>query len=142
LPFGDRVSLIQGDVATFDFGTGIDLVVTSFALHHTEDAVKRAVYERVESSLQAEGFFANLDFVHSASLYFAQLFDDLRIREMRQTGVSEERIATEYIEHRKLERPTPMQVQLGWLQEIGFTEVECFWKHLNLAGFCGRKSSH
>jgi tRNA (cmo5U34)-methyltransferase len=139
--FGDRVRLVEADVAAFDFGTGVDVAVTSFVLHHTGDTVKRAVYERVHACLNGDGFFANIDFVDATTACCSGIFDDLRVGYMRQAGLTNERIETEYVEHRKLERPTPIAVQLEWLRDIGFTDVECFWKYLNLAGMCARKSA-
>jgi len=80
--------------------------------------------------------FINADYVDSASPFFSRVFYDLRIRFIRDVGGSEE----EYIEHQKLEIPSPMAEQIIWLQEFGFVDVECFWKYLNLAIFGGRKS--
>lgn len=36
--------------------------------------------------------------------------------------------------------PVPMEVQLDWLRELGFSDVECFWKYLNLAIFGGAQA--
>jgi len=33
-----------------------------------------------------------------------------------------------------------VEAQLAWLREIGFQEVDCFWKWLELAVFGGTKS--
>lgn len=135
--FRDRIDLIEANIADCEFPARLDVVVTSFVLHHTEDAIKRRIYERIYSSLNRGGCMANADFVDSASPAFSRIFDELRVRYMRHSGLSEERIDTEYVEHRKLERPTPMETQLEWLRRIGFTDVECFWKYLNLAIFGG-----
>jgi tRNA (cmo5U34)-methyltransferase len=96
---------------------------------------------RIYSSLNRGGCIANADFVDSASPAFSRIFDELRVRYMRHSVLSEERIDTEYVEHRKLERPTPMETQLEWLRGTGFTDVECFWKYLNLAIFGGLKAA-
>ena len=58
---------------------------------------------------------------------------------MKAQGVSDDRVAIEYVEHRELEIPVPFDIQLRWLKEAGFTDTECFWKYLNLAMFGGRK---
>ena len=132
----ERIVLASTDVADFDFARGYDLVVSSFMFHHLNDELKRTTYHRVLSCLQSEGMFINADYVDSASPFFSRVFYDLRIRFIRDVGGSEE----EYIEHQKLEIPSPMAEQIIWLQEFGFVDVECFWKYLNLAIFGGRKS--
>jgi tRNA (cmo5U34)-methyltransferase len=102
--FRDRVQLIEADIAGYDFPAGVDIVVTSFVLHHTEDVTKGRTYERIYSSLNSGGCMANADFVDSASPTFSRVFDELRVRYMRQRGVSEERIHVEYASGSWLER--------------------------------------
>jgi tRNA (cmo5U34)-methyltransferase len=139
--FHDRVEFVEADVASYEFPQGLDGVVSAFVLHHTEDVTKRRIYEQVHSSLNVGGFMANADFVDSASPLFSRVFDELRVVYMRQSGLTEERIRVEHFEHRKLERPTPMEVQLEWLRSIGFVDVDCVWKYLNLAVFAGVKTA-
>ena len=137
--YGDRTSLICADVAHFDFPSDYDVVVSSFMFHHLDNALKRELFVRIHETLSAGGCFVNLDFVHSGSGFYARKFDDLRIKAMQAQGVTDDRIATEYVEHRKLEIPVPLDRQLRWLEEAGFTDTECFLKYLNLAMFGGRK---
>jgi tRNA (cmo5U34)-methyltransferase len=137
--YADRASLICADVADVDLPSACDIVVSSFMFHHLDNALKRRLFVRIHETLAADGCFINLDFVHSASRFYAPKFDDLRIKYMQAQGVSEVRIATEYVEHRKLEIPVPLGKQLQWLGDAGFTDTECFWKYLNLAMFGGRK---
>jgi trans-aconitate methyltransferase len=66
--FRDRVQLIEADIAGYDFPAGVDIVVTSFVLHHTEDVTKGRTYERIYSSLNSAGSMANADFVDSPRL--------------------------------------------------------------------------
>jgi tRNA (cmo5U34)-methyltransferase len=138
--FGDRIELVDADLTSYEFPEDLDVVVTSFVLHHTEDATKRRTYEQIYAALSTGGCMVNADFVNSASPLCSRVFDDLRVAySMRERGLSEERIRAEHFEHRKLERPTPMETQLDWLRTIGFTDVECYWKYLNLATFGGLK---
>ena len=137
--YADRTSLICADVADFNFPADYDIVVSSFMFHHLDNALKRQLFVRIHETLAADGCFINLDFVHSGSRFYAQAFDELRIKAMKALGVSKARIAIEYVQHRKLEIPVPLDRQLRWLEETGFTDTECFWKYLNLAMFGGRK---
>ena len=38
---------------------------------------------------------------------------------------------------RAANRLTLMETQLGWLREIGFADVDCYWKHFELAVLAG-----
>jgi len=133
--FADRTTLASIDVADFSFTERYDLIVSSFMFHHLTDEMKRATYERLLSCLSSGGTFINADYVDSASQFYSRVFYDLRIDYIRRQGGSE----TEYVEHHKLESPAPMEVQLSWLRAIGFVDIECFWKYLNLAVFGGRR---
>jgi tRNA (cmo5U34)-methyltransferase len=134
-----RVSLRCADIAEFEFSSTYDLVVTSFVFHHLTDELKRTLYSQIFASLSRGGCFVNADFVDSGSQFYSRIFDDLRVDFMRLHGWSDEEIRKRYVEHRRLEIPVPMELQLEWLREVGFSDVECFWKYLNLAIFGGRK---
>lgn len=135
-----RVTLREADVVDFELAPdAYDVIVTSFVFHHLSDEDKRRLYARIHDALAAGGVFLNADFVDSASAYWSAAFDTLRIGHMRDAGCSEDDIRSRYIDHRKLEIPVPMEVQLGWLREAGLEDAECFWKYLNLAVFGARR---
>lgn len=37
-------------------------------------------------------------------------------------------------------RLLPMEIQLGWLRDTGFVEVDCYWKWLEMALLIGYKA--
>jgi tRNA (cmo5U34)-methyltransferase len=133
------VELIEGDIAVLDLPYGVHVFVTSFVLHHTDDATKRRVYDQMCSGLTNGGVMVNADFVDSPSPHCSSVFDEMRVELMRSAGMTDDDIRIRYVEHRELERPTPLETQLGWLRDLGLVDVECYWKYLNLAIFGGRK---
>ncbi len=134
-----RVSLQCMDVADFCFANKYELVVTSFMFHHLKHETKLSVMARVFDSLVPYGCFVNADFVDSASPFYSRVFEILRIDfTAKKRCAKHELVRKEYLEHRKLELPVPMETQLQWLRDIGFVDTECFWKYLNLAILCGR----
>jgi tRNA (cmo5U34)-methyltransferase len=137
--FENRADLVCADVTATTLPDDCDVVVSSFVFHHLEDDAKRDLCRRIHAALRPGGLLVNLDFVDSASPPCSRLFDDLRIEHMRAAGVEEGVIQTAYIDHRALERPVPMSVQLAWLDELGYVDTECYWKYLNLAMVGGRK---
>jgi tRNA (cmo5U34)-methyltransferase len=138
----ERVDLVEGDVTELRLPGDVDVYVSSFALHHMEDGVKQRVYRQMASGLRSGGVLANADFVGSSSSHYAAIFDELRIDRMRAAGMTDEEVRSHYVEHRKLERPTPLETQLAWLRGLGLSDVECHWKYLNLAIFGARKMRH
>ena len=107
-----------------DLGT-FDVVVSAFAIHHCPHERKRQLYEEVFHRLEPGGVFANLEHVASPTPGLHEQF--LRL------------IGTAPGEEDPSNKLLDVETQLRWLREIGFVEVECFWKWRELALLAGYK---
>jgi SAM-dependent methyltransferase len=124
-----------------------DAVVSGYSIHHQPDDRKRQVYEEIFSLLSAGGWFVNIEHVSSAAQLNIDLFENHYIAarysiEKQQGGPrSFEQLAAEY-----KNRPdkaanilAPVELQCDWLREIGYEEVDCYFRIYELAVFAGRK---
>ena len=123
----------------------VDLIVSGFAIHHQPDERKREIYAEIFGLLRPGGLFLNLEHVASASTQGTRLFDEyfidslVRFHGRAGSSKSREEIAGEYY-HRPDKVANilaPVETQCGWLREIGFTGVDCFFKVFELALFGG-----
>jgi tRNA (cmo5U34)-methyltransferase len=102
-----------------------DAVVSSFAIHHLKHERKRSLYEEIYDILNPTGVFCNLEHVASPSV-------ELHVRFLEAIGYTPEK-------EDKANRLLPMETQLGWLRDLGFVDVDCYWKWLEMALLIGYK---
>lgn len=124
-----------------------DLVVSGFAIHHQSDERKRGLYSEIYGLLSPGGVFLNLEHVASETPAVGRLFEEFyidRLHEFRlksDPGTSREAAANIYRNRpdKDEDKPSLVEEQCRWLREIGFDDVDCFFKIFELALFGRRR---
>lgn len=124
-----------------------DIVISGFAIHHQPDDRKKELYSEIFHLLTPGGVFLNLEHVASATKAGEKVFDEFFIDHLSEfhskndKTKSRESIAGEYYNRPDKEENllTQVEEQCKWLREIGFSDVDCFFKVFELALFGGRK---
>lgn len=124
-----------------------DAIVSGYSIHHQPDIRKRQVYEEIFSLLSPGGWFVNIEHVSSEAQLNIDLFEHhyvaARYAIEKQQGGSRsfDELSAEY-----KNRPdkaanilAPTELQCDWLREIGYEEVDCYFRVFELAVFAGRK---
>jgi SAM-dependent methyltransferase len=102
-----------------------DVIVSSFAIHHVSHNRKRSLYQEIGDRLTPGGLFCNLEHVSSST-------PELHAHFMYSIGYQP---GDEDPSNKLLD----LETQLQWLRDIGLTQVDCYWKWLEMALMVGIK---
>jgi len=122
----ERIELVQHDLAEPLPALGrFDAVVSSMAIHHLEHERKRSLYGEIFDLLVPGGTFANFEHVASPThrlhvAFFAAIGEPLEDADPS-------------------DRLLDVESQLDWLRALGFEDVDCYWKWLEMALLIGVK---
>ena len=152
--YGNRVRMFLRDLA--DPAWSVELrgpfhaAVSAIALHHLTDPRKQVLCREVYELLLPGGMFLNNDVVAGAPElreHFTPLADRVIQQRMHERTGAEPSLGEIREVRTVMHRPTgqsshiaPLESQLDWWREAGFTIVDCYWKFLNFAIFGGVKS--
>lgn len=124
-----------------------DVIVSGYSIHHQPDERKRALYRELFQLLEPGGIFINVEHVSSATTWGESVFETHFIDALHDFGhrqgwnKTREQISAEYY-HRPDKDANilaPVERQCEWLREIGFQDVDCYFKIFELAVFAGRR---
>jgi tRNA (cmo5U34)-methyltransferase len=113
-----------------------DAVVSALAIHHLEDADKRALFARVHAALRPGGAFVNAEHVAGPTPWLEASYRRLWREACAAAGAREGEIAAA-VGRMEMDRSCDVATQLGWLDVAGFVDCDCFFKHLHFAVLAG-----
>ncbi len=148
-----NVHFVQADYATPAWLDAVqphapfDLVVSGYSIHHQPDSRKQTLYAEIFELLQPGGLFINVEHVASPSDWTEELWNTLFIDALwqmyrdQEQPKSREQVRIDFLnsEERAANIVTLTETQCAWLREIGFINVDCFFKIFELAVFGGMR---
>ena len=146
---GERATTAHIELASpewLELVEGAGCVLSSLALHHLGGAVKKRLFERLYRRLPHRGGLLIADLVEpqvpQARTLFAESWDRTA-REQAGDGPGFERFVETRWNHfyfpDENDTPSPLNDQMKWLEEAGFTAVDCFWMQAGHAIYGGFK---
>lgn len=149
--FGARVRVVEADLQEpawrHSTPRPFDAVISGFAIHHLPHERKHALYREIYELLSPGGVFLNCEHVASSTPRVEEMFDDAMSDHLYQRRIAKgESVTREQVRKSYVERPdraanilAPVEEQCEWLRQIGFRDVDCFWKYFELAIFGGSR---
>jgi tRNA (cmo5U34)-methyltransferase len=150
--FGERARVAAFDLTALDWWDrmfGVDLIVSSLALHHLNDAKKQYLYKAAAERLSPRGALLMADVVDpqhpAAREAAADRWDALAREQAEALGAPElfQRFLDERWNHLRFpdaaDQPSALMHHLVWLRHAGFAAVDCLWLEAGHAVFGGFK---
>ena len=126
-------------------GAPFDAIVSALSIHVLPDPRKRELYAEIFALLKPDGIFINIEHVASATRWTESVLDDYMIDAIfgvaikAAPGSTRAEVARDYYAQAGTTALAPLEVQCDWLREIGFENVDCYLKVLELAVFGGQR---
>ena len=139
--FADRpdVRYIAGDYSSVDFAGHYDLCCSALSIHHLEHDDKRRLYRKIFAALNPGGMFVNADQVlgETAAINrrYMAYWDDFLV----PCPLSPEDKKQMLYRRDTFDRNEKLSVQLAWMADCGFEEIDLVYKNRLFVVFTGRK---
>jgi len=126
-----------------------DVIISGLAIHHLTHRRKRELYADIYDLLSSDGIFLNLERVESRSDLGVRLNNENYIDSLyafhsaSNSSLSREEIGEKYY-YQPLKQSNILataEMQTEWLRDLGFVDVDIFFKIFEIAIFGGRKRS-
>lgn len=138
-PLADRCTFTVGDYARQpQLEPGFDVVCSALSIHHLDEEAKMAVFRWAFTLLAPGGIFVNADQVLGESPQIERRYRGKWLEQVAARGVTKKELDAALARMQE-DRMSPLSLQLAMLKEIGFSEVNCWYKHYSFTVFSGSK---
>jgi tRNA (cmo5U34)-methyltransferase len=135
---GEGATYVVGDLAGPLPPGPWDAVVSALAIHHLDDAAKRALFSRLHAELGPGGVFVNAEQVRGETGLFDDHYARWHEREAAALGATPAEWAAA-CERMRADRCASVEHQLGWLRAAGFADADCLFKDHRFAVLVGHR---
>jgi len=121
------IDVICDDYLKHDYGSlKYDIIISALSVHHFDEAGKRAVYEKMYSLLDTGGEFLNADEVNYGEPALDKTYLDMWKEFVKENATADE--YENFLSKIHIDIVSPMQIQLEWLKQAGFSAADCVFK--------------
>jgi tRNA (cmo5U34)-methyltransferase len=135
-----NIRFLVMDYSREDFLEKYDIVISALSIHHLSASDKKDLYRRIFTTLNKGGVFVNAEqvqgettWMHCRNIEYWDMF-------IQQSGLSQEEIGQVRLRRDTYDRMEKLSIQLQWLRDIGYSDVDVVYKNRPFAVFCGRKA--
>jgi tRNA (cmo5U34)-methyltransferase len=135
---GERFRFEVSDYGVDPIQEKYDAVVSALSIHHLSDGQKRSLFDRIHGALNDGGVFVNAEQFRGATPERDRFHHERWITRVRELGMDDRDLAAA-LDRMKFDRAATLEDQLEWMREAGFRDIDCAYKNLIFAVYCGIK---
>ena len=124
-----NIRYIANDYSGGELEGPYDIVCSALSIHHLAPEDKRSLFGKIFSALKPGGMFVNADQADGETLYFRQRYFDYWNRFLKNGPLNTQEHKEILARRDILDRNEKMSVQLQWLHECGFSDVDVVFKN-------------
>lgn len=125
----DNIRYVVCDYSRSDLGGPYDIVCSALSIHHLAPDKKRTLFARIFTALKPGGMFVNADQADGETPYFRQRYLDYWNDFLKNGPLNDAEHAEILRRRNTLDRNEKISVQLAWLREAGFSDVDVVYKN-------------
>lgn len=135
----DNIRYIVADYSRSGLGGPYDIVISALSIHHLTREDKRCLFRKIFSALKPGGMFINADQADAETPLFRGMYLSYW-NDFVMAGPFSEKERTEILRRRDtLDRNEPLSLQVTWLRESGFSDVDVVYKNRTFIVTAARK---
>ncbi|MCL2687201.1 MAG: class I SAM-dependent methyltransferase [Methanobrevibacter sp.] len=108
-------------------GKQYEAIISSLAIHHLSLDEKEEIYHKIGAWIKPGGIFVNAEMIAGETKYLNNKYHKKEIEIVSNSGLDEE-AKKRAIERLHLDSKVPASMQLKWLEDAGFSHVDCLFK--------------
>lgn len=126
------------------FDNNFDFIVSSLAIHHISHVIKLRFFEKLFSLLKLKGYFLNIDSCTSSNQdlnkWYYILWKEWILEQQQKNKIEKDYSDLPEKAPKKPENHfNDIDIELKWLNEVGFKNVECYYKYGIFCIYGGQK---
>ena len=129
---------INEDYINYKFDEKFDIIMSSLSIHHIKEEDKKKLYKKCSTLLNDKGIFVNADIVLSPSKNLDNIFRE-KINEYALNSPLDNETLELAFERQKFDDPSLLNLQLDWLKNLNFKNVDVPYKYYMFAVIYGEK---
>jgi len=139
--FSDRKNIryVVCDYSRSELGGPYDIVCSALSIHHLATEEKRRLFQRIFSALRSGGMFVNADQADGETPFFRERYLEYWDDFLKNGPLNNAEHAEILKRRNTLDRNEKLSVQIAWLHESGFSDVDIVYKNRTFIVTVARK---